>query len=95
MIAYLSKSTLPRYKYTVVIDDKKINFGAAGYEDFTIHKDPIRKQLYISRHQANEDWTDPLTAGWWSRFLLWEKPTIKAAIADIKKKFGIKVVVRR
>jgi hypothetical protein len=95
MQAILTKSKLPRYKYTVVIDGKKINFGAAGYSDFTIHKDPIRKQLYISRHQANEDWTDPLTAGWWSRYLLWEKPTIKAAIDNIKKKFGINVIVKR
>ena len=36
-----------------------------------------------------------LTAGWWSRFLLWEKPTIEEAIKDIKKRFGIIVLQAR
>ena len=76
------------------LNDKKINFGAAGYEDFTTHKDPIRKKRYIKRHQVNEDWTNPLTAGWWSRWLLWNMPTIKESIADIKKRFDIKIYIK-
>ena len=68
-----------------------IQFGAKGMSDFTIHKDKKRKERYIKRHQANEDWNDPLTAGFWSRWLLWNKPTLKASINDMEKRFDIKI----
>jgi hypothetical protein len=59
--------------------------------DYTIHKDPERKQRYISRHKKNENWTKSgiNTAGFWSRWLLWEEPTIKEAYNNIKTKFKI------
>ena len=38
-------------------DGVTVSFGAAGYSDFTTHKDEARKDNYIKRHQANEDWT--------------------------------------
>ncbi len=41
-----------------------------------------------------EYWEDPLTAGFWSRWLLWEEPTLDKAIKALKKNFGIKVVVK-
>ncbi len=33
----------------------QVYFGAAGYPDFTIHKDEERKSRYIKRHN-NEKW---------------------------------------
>lgn len=71
----------------------KIHFGATGYEDFTIHHDEDRKNRYIARHQTNEDWdiTGVNTAGFWSRWLLWNKPTIKESIYDIGHNFGIQI----
>jgi hypothetical protein len=92
MKVYLSKPTRKFKKYSVLIGHKKINFGDDRYEDYTQHGDPKRKALYIQRHKKNEDWNNPLTAGWWSRYLLWEKPTLTEAIKDIKKRFGIIVV---
>jgi len=102
MKVYLSKPTRKYKKYSVLIGHKRINFGDDRYEDYTQHGDPKRKALYIQRHKKNEDWNDPfgrlggnpavLTAGWWSRYLLWEKPTITEAIKDIKKRFGIIVL---
>ena len=37
----------------------------------------------------NEDWTKPgvKTARFWSRHILWAKPTIKESIDDMNKKF--------
>jgi hypothetical protein len=60
---------------------------ASGYSDFTIHKDEARKQRYINRHKNNKNWTKSGidTAGWWSKHLLRNKPTIKESYADIKK----------
>jgi hypothetical protein len=71
---------------------RRINFGDDRYEDYTQHQDPKRKALYIQRHKKNEDWNNPLTAGFWSRYLLWEKPTISEAKKYIFNKFGIMVV---
>ena len=89
----LSKANDNKHKYIVTIDidgkEKNIKFGAYGMEDFTIHGDDGRKELYISRHKKNENWNDPLTAGFWSRWLLWNKPTIKASMIDIKKRFNL------
>jgi len=80
-------------KYSIRIQGKKINFGDSNYEDFTQHKDPERKKRYILRHEKNEDWNDPSTAGFWSRWLLWNKPTLKESIKDIKNKFNIDIIV--
>ena len=54
--------------------------------DYTIHKDPERKERYISRHKSNEDFNDPLTAGFWSRWYLWNLPTKKASLEDLKRR---------
>ena len=77
--------------FIITKDNKKVYFGASGYSDFTIHKDEARKQRYINRHKNNEDWTKSGidTAGFWSRWLLWNKPTIKNSYLDIKEKFNI------
>lgn len=93
MIVYLSLSHRKDKKYMVVVNGKVIHFGQKGYEDFTTHKDRKRMERYLLRHQKNEDWTESgiLTAGWWSRFLLWNKPTIEKSIEDINSRFGIKV----
>ena len=59
------------------------HFGAKGYEDYTTHRDEKRRRNYLSRHESREDWgrSGVMTAGWLSRYILWEKPTIKEAVA--------------
>lgn len=84
----ITRSKKADKKYDAIIDDKKtISFGAKGYSDFTQHKDKDRKDLYIKRHKTNEDWTDPKTAGFYAKNILWNLPTIKESIADINKRF--------
>ena len=98
MTIYLSRSSNPRKKFMVKIKNgKTIHFGAKGYSDYTIHKDPERKQRYIARHsQSNEDWSKSGidTAGFWSRWLLWGEPTLGQSIKKIENKFGVKIVRR-
>jgi hypothetical protein len=61
--------------------EKTIKFGAGGMSDYTIHKDKQRQKRYIARHsKMNEDWNDPLTAGFWSRWMLWSSPNLKDAL---------------
>ena len=83
----ISKSKNPDKKYDARIDGKKtVSFGSAGMSDYSIHKDPERKQRYIDRHKKNENWSDPTTAGYLSRWILWNKPTISESIKDLNKR---------
>ena len=66
---------------------KTTHFGQAGARDYTMHKDPERKKRYIERHEKNENWNDPTSAGALSRWILWNKPTKTESIKDYKKKF--------
>ena len=59
-------------------NQKIVQFGANGYSDYTIHKDYDRMLRYIARHKTREDWTISgiYTPGFWSKHLLWNKPSI-------------------
>ena len=68
---------------------KTTHFGASGYEDYTTHGDLQRKQNYLSRH-SNENWNDYMSSGSLAKYILWNKPTIKASIDDYMRKFKLK-----
>ena len=90
MLYYPYPANDGKHKYYIITSSgRKIYFGARGYSDYTIHKDPERKQRYIERHKEKENWTKSgiNTAGFWSRWLLWNKPTIETSYNDIKKRF--------
>jgi len=84
----LTKSKDIDKTFDATIDGKRtIHFGARGYSDFTIHKDKERKDMYIARHKTNENWNDYKSAGFYAKNILWNKPSIKASIEDINKRF--------
>ena len=39
--------------------------------------------------EENENFNDPLTAGFWSRWYLWNLPTKKASLEDLKRRFKL------
>ena len=81
----IKKSRNPKKKYDAVFNgEKTLSFGAAGYSDYTIHKDDKRKDLYLRRH-SNEDWSRSNIASpaWLSRWILWEKKTSPEAIKHV------------
>jgi hypothetical protein len=69
--------------------EKNVDFGAKGYQDYNIHKDPERKKRYINRHKSRENWRDPTTAGALSRYILWNKPSFRASVSDYKRRFNL------
>jgi len=69
---------------------KTIPFGQEGASDFTKHKNEERKKRYDDRHKTREDWNNPMTAGALSKWILWDKPTLKQGIASFKKRFDLK-----
>lgn len=90
----LQKSTRKTKKWMVRDSNGRlIHFGADGYEDFTQHGNEDRRQRYLARHRSRENWTDSgiNTAGFWAKWLLWNKPTLSGSIRDIQRKFGIKI----
>ena len=81
MEVVITKSKKPDKKYDARINGSKtVSFGQKMASDFTKHKDKDRKEAYIARHKAREDWTKPgaKTAGFYSKHVLWNKPTLKA-----------------
>jgi hypothetical protein len=88
----LFRSYKPGKKYAVRIGGRVVHFGAKGYSDFTKHHDEERKIRYLRRHKPTENWRNPKSAGFWSRWLLWNKPTIKQSITDIQRRFNIKIL---
>ena len=92
----LSKSDQEGKKYKAVFYNenrqkiKTTHFGESGMSDFTKHKDEDRKQAYLERHKKNEEWSDYMSAGACSRWILWNKPSLSASYNHYLKKFNLK-----
>ena len=91
----IAKSTARRKKYTATLPSgKTVHFGAKGHQDFTQHGGAARRTNYLARHGAEgQDWGNRETAGYWSRWLLWEKQSLGAAATALRKK-GVKLKLR-
>ena len=75
-------------------DGTHTDFGAKGMQNYggvgkERHLDKERKKRYISRHKSRENWNSPKTPGALSRWILWNKDTLRKSIADYKKKFKL------
>lgn len=97
-VAFLTELNDKKYKYYVKVFQTEdgeltllanIKFGAAGYGDYTLGTTDEQKKNYIARHKSKEDWTKTgyLTAGFWARWVLWNKRTVKESIDDINDRF--------
>tara|TARA_A100001015_G_C14931166_1_gene688500 strand:- start:620 stop:937 length:318 start_codon:yes stop_codon:yes gene_type:complete len=89
----LKRSSKKDKKWVAIMPElgHKHHFGQKGYSDFTIHKDPKRKERYIERHRKREDWNDIHSAGFWSKHILWNKDTISKSIKDAEKKYNLDI----
>lgn len=92
----LSPSTNPDKKYMARFEvdgrERTTHFGARGMKDYTIHSKmnrEARKKAYDARHQTSENWSDPTSAGALAKYILWNKPTISASLADYRRRFNL------
>ena len=79
------------HKFKAVFPDgRTVLFGARGYSDYTMHKNHARMLRYLMRHRRRENWTPSgrYTPGFWSRWLLWSKPSLTAAIKTTQRALG-------
>jgi hypothetical protein len=92
---YIHRSDSKGKKLKVIHKGKTIvHFGADGYSDYTRHKDDRRKASYLRRHETNENWgkSGIDTAGFWARWILWNKPSLSASIKDTARRFHVDIV---
>jgi len=89
---YLIASPNKTKKYRAVFSDgKTTDFGASGYDDYTITKDKAQRERYLNRHKNNENWNNPRSAGSLSRYILWGQNT---SIADNLRDFKVRFAGR-
>lgn len=96
MRVHMTRSDDPAKKYMVVVESadrkKTIHFGDAKSKDYTKYSALERekhKRSYLARHRTTEDWSDPFTAGFWSRWVLWNLPTVEASYKDTLRRFNL------
>ena len=85
----ISPSTNLNKKYKAVINRRKtVHLGHSQYEDFTTHNDSKRRDNYIARTSKQDHSKQNVASpAWMSRFILWEKPTLKGAVESANKKY--------
>lgn len=94
---YLLNSTRKNKLFMVKFINPKTNmintihFGNRASSQFPIHKNVKTKENYLNRHHNREDWTNEGidTPGFWSRWILWNKPSIDDSIKDTENRFDI------
>ena len=85
----LYESNRKNKRFMAIINGKKYNFGSKNASTYIDHKDKIKRENYIKRHQVRENW-DEINAGSLSRYLLWGQSTIlEKNIEDYIKRFNL------
>jgi hypothetical protein len=86
-----SKKSGKKLTATFEINGRKkvIHFGAAGMSDMNKHKNIQRRNRYIKRHLKDLKTNDPSRAGYLSMFVLWNKSSLQASIADYRRRLGV------
>lgn len=90
----LEKADDNQHKWTAIFTDeegraKRVSFGHKSYEDYTQHRNRLRRSMYLMRHRKNENWNDPQTAGALSRWILWETPNLEINVRRFKQRFNL------
>lgn len=82
MLLFVKKSTRKSKKLMAIFSNGRVtHFGGAKCKDFPTYKRLCghtiaaqKREAYLARHGATEDWTDPYAASTLSRYILWEFP---------------------
>ena len=74
-------------------DQFVVPFGQRGGSTFLDHHDPQKQDNYLKRHFVQENWKNPYSAGALSRYILWNKKTLRASLIDYGNRFGIKPIL--
>ena len=98
----LRKSIRRDKKLDAVIGTEVVSFGQRGASDYLLHKNRRRKILYVNRHNRSrsngdsgkkENWRESgmYTPGFWSRWVLWNLPDLRASLRNTEERFCIRI----
>jgi hypothetical protein len=89
MLLDVVKSNRKNKRFMAIFSNgKKIHFGLKGGSTYIDHHDVLKRLNYLKRHEVNENWDDPYTAGALSSYLLWgNNTTLKDNIKEFNKVF--------
>jgi hypothetical protein len=92
----LVKSPKPDKKFRAVFVDEKTgrkrqtDFGAKGYDDYTLTHDKEQRERYRERHKKDLKTGDETRAGYLSYDILWgDSTSIQKNLAAYKSKFHL------
>jgi hypothetical protein len=88
----IQASTKKDKRFMVTFENgKTIHFGQAGGKTYIDEGDKAKREAYLKRHQARENWNDPYTAGSLSRWLLWgDSKDLETNHISFMKRFKVK-----
>lgn len=91
----IMKSPMENKRYRAIFETDSgrqthTDFGDSHLDNYTIHHDKERRERYLARHRANENWSDPKSAGALSRWILWgDSTSLQENIKQFKRRFGL------
>lgn len=91
----LKKSKRDDKRFVLLMgENMKHDFGLKGAKTFIDGRTEKERQNYIARHRVRENWNKSglHTAGFWSRWILWNKPTLQKSINDVEKRFNVRII---
>ena len=90
MLIKVIPSNKPAKKYEAVFSNgKSVHFGSKTSNTYLDNGDKTKRENYLNRHKANEDWNNPMSKGSLSRWILWNMPSLEDSIKDFKKRFKL------
>ena len=89
MLLKIEKSNRLNKRFMAIFSNgKKIHFGLKGGSTYIDHYNVLKRLNYLKRHEVNENWDDPYTAGTLAAYLLWGNNTsLKDNIKEFNRVF--------
>ena len=95
----VSSSTRDAKRFMVTKDGRVVtHFGQPGAFTYADGAPQAKKDAYLARHSKNnERWTKKgiNSAGFWARWMLWNKRSLRASASDIRARFNVPVTVSK
>jgi Family of unknown function (DUF5754) len=91
------KSDRPDKRLKAIFLDKDKNkvhtthFGLKNGKTYIDHQDNDKRLAYLARHRPREDWSNFITSGSLSRYVLWSHTSLDKAKRYYAVKFGLKL----
>ena len=93
MKEYILKNSTNKGKRYVIImgDTMQHHFGSDVGKTYIDGRSNKEKNAWEARHKGDKNYNNIHSGIYWSRFLLWNKKSLKESIKELEKKLNIKI----